>query len=77
MTARPPRYEVCVAGHLDTCWSAWLGDAAIAHEDDGTTALAVTVPDQAALHGLLDRVRDLGVPLLSLRLLEPAPRDDT
>lgn len=69
MTARLLRYEVCVAGHLDTCWSAWLGDADIAHEDDGTTALTGTVADQAALHGLLGRLRDLGVPLLSLRLL--------
>jgi hypothetical protein len=76
MTTRLLRYEVGVASHLDTSWSAWLGDADIAHEDDGTTSLAVTVPDQAALHGLLDRLRDLGVPLLSLRLLEPTPFDD-
>jgi hypothetical protein len=70
------RYEVRLAGHLDTCWSAWLDGAAIAHEDDATTSLHVAVTDQAALHGLLDRLRDLGVPLLSLRVLDPAPRDD-
>ena len=45
------RYEVRVAGHLDTYWSAWLGGAAIAHEDDATILLHVAVTDQAALHG--------------------------
>jgi hypothetical protein len=70
------RYEVRVAGHLDPCWSAWLGDAAVGHDADGTTTLRVTVADQAGLHGLLGRIRDLGVPLLALQALDRPPRDD-
>jgi len=63
-------YELRVAGHLDDHWSAMLGDLALTRCPDGTTALTGPVTDQAQLHGVLARVRDLGVTLLSLRALD-------
>ena len=69
----PARYELRVQGHLDQHWSAWFGGLAITHEDDGTTTLRGLVTDQAALHGLLAKVRDLGVTLISVRPLTRIP----
>ena len=60
-------YEVRLAGHLDDHWATWLGDLVITHEGDGTTTLRGPLADQAALHGLLAKVRDLGATLISLR----------
>jgi len=65
-TSAAARYEVRVAGHLDQRWSAWFDGAALVHESDGTTTLSGDVADQAALHGLLGKVRDLGAVLLSV-----------
>lgn len=65
-TSTPARYEIRVAGHLDQRWSAWFGGMAITLEDDGTTTLVGSVADQAALHGLLARMRDIGAPLISI-----------
>jgi len=65
----PNLYRIRVAGHLDQHWSAWFGDLAMTAEADGTTTLTGVLPDQAALHGLLARVRDLGVPLISVALV--------
>lgn len=62
-------YEIRVAGHLDDHWAATLGDLTLVRLDDGTTSLTGPVVDQAHLHGLLTRIRDLGVPLLMLRAL--------
>ena len=59
-------YELRVEGHLDEHWSAWFGGLTLAREADGTTTLRGVVADQAELHGLLARVRDLGVPLISV-----------
>ena len=59
-------YEIRLGGHLDDHWSAWLDGLAITREADGTTTLRGVVTDQAQLHGLLTKVRDLGAPLLSL-----------
>ncbi len=65
-------YEFRVEGRLDDRWSNWLGGLAIRREEDGTTLLVGPIVDQAALHGVIVRIRDLGVPLLSLRqALEP------
>jgi hypothetical protein len=64
-------YEIRLAGHLDDHWAAVLGDLDLTRRDDGTTALTGQVADQARLHGLLARVRDLGVTLVSLRMLDP------
>lgn len=69
-------YEIRIAGRLDQHWSSWLGGLAVAH-DDGTTTLTGLVPDQAALHGLLAKVRDLGVPLLSVARLQPVGGTET
>ncbi len=59
-------YELCVRGHLDPTWATWLGAASLVHEPDGTTTLLLDHADQAALHGVLTKLRDLGVPLVSL-----------
>lgn len=59
-------YELRIEGHLDERWSAWFGGLALAREADGTTTLRGVVTDQAELHGLLAKVRDLGVTLISV-----------
>jgi GTPase len=62
----PAHYELRVDGHLDEHWSAWFGGLTLSCEDDGTTTLRGVVTDQAELHGLLAKVRDLGATLLSV-----------
>jgi hypothetical protein len=59
-------YEIRVGGHLDARWAAWFDGLSLTHEHDGTTVIRGPVVDQAALHGLLQRVRDLGLPLISV-----------
>jgi hypothetical protein len=68
----PLRYEVRVEGHLDEHWSTWFGGVDLTHEVDGTTTLRAVVEDQAALHGLLGRVRDLGLALVSVVPIDTA-----
>ena len=65
------QYEIRVEGHLGTRWAAWFDGLALTHEPDGTTVLLGPVVDQAALHGLLQKVRDLGVPLVSVTHVAP------
>ena len=60
-------YKFRVSGHLDDRWSEWLGGLAIHLQEDGTTMLIGPVVDQAALHGVIIRIRDLGLPLLSVK----------
>ena len=67
----PPRYEIRLQGRLDPRWAAWFDGMTLTTADDGTTALRGPVTDQAALHGLLQKVRDLGLPLLSVTPLTP------
>jgi hypothetical protein len=70
-------YEIRVAGHLDDHWAATLDDLTLVRLYDGTTSLTGPLVDQAQLHGLLTRIRDLGVPLLTLRTLDgPISRPD-
>ena len=64
------RYAFRVEGHLAPCWSEWLGGLAIAHLVDGKSLLCGPVADQAALHGLLAKLRDLNLPLISVNRLE-------
>jgi hypothetical protein len=59
-------YRFRVRGHLDDGWSEWFGGLAVRRRADGTTTLTGPVADQAALHGVIARIRDLGLPLLSL-----------
>jgi hypothetical protein len=59
-------YEIRVRGRLDERWSTWLDGLALSQTEDGTTVLRGPVTDQAALHGLLHKLRDLGLPLLSV-----------
>jgi hypothetical protein len=68
-------YEIRVAGHLDDHWVVTLGDLTLVRLDDGTTSLTGPVIDQVHLHGVLARIRDLGVPLLTLRTLDCAGTD--
>jgi hypothetical protein len=65
----PGRYEIRIKGHLTPRWATWFDDMTLTPANDGTTVLAGPVVDQAALHGLLSRVRDLGLPLISVNRL--------
>ena len=60
------RYEIRLAGHLDARWAAWFDGLTVGQQGDGTTLISGPIVDQAALHGLLQRVRDLGLPLVSV-----------
>ena len=73
------QYEIVVDGHLGARWEAWFDGFVITRAADGTTVLRGHVADRAALHGLVQRVRDIGIPLISLTPVEastnvrPAP----
>jgi hypothetical protein len=67
----PGRYEIRIKGHLDTRWADQFEAMCFTHASDGTTILAGPVVDQAALHGLLRKVRDLGLPLVSVMQVDP------
>jgi hypothetical protein len=60
------RYEIRLTGRLDAHWAAWFDGLTVSQESDGTTVIAGAIADQAALHGVLQRVRDLGLPLVSV-----------
>lgn len=62
-------YEIKVEGHLDKSWADWFEGLTFTHENDGTTTISAENIDQATLHGLLKRIRDLGIPLLSVNRL--------
>ena len=65
------RYEIRLKGHLAPRWAAWFDGLSLSSENDGTTIISGIVADQAALHGLLHRVRDIGLPLVSVTRVEP------
>jgi len=69
--SQPMLYQIRVKGHLGREWADWFEGLAITLEEDGDTLLTGPVVDQAALHGLLKKVRDLGLPLVSVCPLEP------
>lgn len=68
----PTRYVIRIGGHLDQQWSAWFDQFTVTHESGGTTRLSGVVPDQAALHGVLTKVRNLGIVLISVAAVDPA-----
>ena len=68
-------YQIRVGGHLDDRWSDWLGGLAIQRQEDGTTVLVGPIVDQAALHGVIACIRDLALPLLSIKRVGPQPDD--
>jgi hypothetical protein len=67
----PVFYEIRIKGHLDDRWVGRFDDVVITQEENGTTCLTCRVIDQAALHGMLKRVRDLGIPLVSVSPATP------
>jgi hypothetical protein len=69
------RYEIRLKGHLDARWAAWFDGLSLSLESDGTTLIHGPVADQAALHGLLQKVRDIGLPLVSVICVEPDQPD--
>jgi len=77
-TADPgdPTYAIRVQGRLGPRWSAWFEGAVVLGDDDGTTTIVGAVLDQAALHGLLQRVRDVGLPIVSVTRVT-TPGDET
>jgi hypothetical protein len=68
---QPQCYEIRLKGHLDNQWTEWFEGLTITLEENGNTLLTGPVADQAALHGLLKKVRDLGMPLVSVSPVEP------
>jgi len=70
-----PGYEIRVKGHLDPRWAAWFDGMSLTNESDGVTVIHGPVADQAALHGLLRKVRDMGLPLISVTQVEPDQPD--
>lgn len=69
-------YEIRVTGHLDERWSAWFDGLSLVLEEDGTTTLRGIVADQAELHGVLARVRDIGATLISVCAAHPGRSPD-
>lgn len=72
----PTGYRIRVDGHLDAHWSPWFAGLTLTPESDGTTSLTGVVADQAELHGLLAKIRDLGVSLLSVAVIDPSDSVD-
>ena len=68
----PEYYEIKIRGHLDQRWSEWFADLEIVHLPGDVTLLSGPLPDQAALHGLLERIRDLNLTLISLASGSPS-----
>jgi hypothetical protein len=73
--SQPMVYQIRIKGHLGRQWTDWFGGLTVTLEDNGETLVTGPVVDQAALHGLLKKVRDLGMPLLSVNRVKPGQAD--
>ena len=72
------RYEICIKGHMSSRWATRFDGMTLTTQDDGITVIEGSLVDQAALHGLLNKLGDLGLPLLSVTQVDPAaPTDPT
>ena len=69
--SRPATYQIKIQGHLDEYWSEWFDDLTMTYDEQDDTILTGQVADQSALHGLLKKVRDLSLPLISVNPIEP------
>ncbi len=69
-------YRILLKGHLNESWADWFEGMTFTHEEDGTTTLQGEIVDQAALHGMLKIIRDLGLPLLSVNIIDQAYLED-
>ncbi len=69
----PEYYEIKIKCHLDPRWSAWFAGFQLTHLEGSETLLSGTLPDQAALHGLFERIRDLNLTLISVNCVDPPP----
>jgi hypothetical protein len=74
-TPQPTSYQIRIKGHLGRQWTEWFEGLTITQEEDGDTLITGPVIDQAALHGLLKKVRDLGAPLISVNRIRPDQAD--
>lgn len=74
-TSNAKVYEICLKGHLEARWGQWFDGLTITVEENGNTLLSGPLADQAALHGILKKVRDLGLTLLSVNSVEPDTKE--
>jgi len=74
---QPILYQIRIQGHLGSEWADWFGGLSVTLQDNGETLLSGPVVDQAALHGLLRKVRDLGMPLISVNRLQLGQTDES
>jgi hypothetical protein len=68
-------FEIKIKGHLDNHWSEWFDDLTMTYDEHGHTLLSGSVTDQAALHGLLNKIRDMNLALISVNRIEPDPEE--
>jgi len=71
------KYKISIKGHMDKKWTDWFDGLQITHKKDGTTTLCGPIPDQAALHSILRKIRDLNLQLISVKQVDLDAQDET
>jgi hypothetical protein len=71
MHAKKQAYQIRIKGHVNIDWSVWFEDLSVEHTDSGETLLCGLLPDQTALHGILMKIRDLGLTLVEVKYIQP------